>query len=276
MTNFAFAASTGRTATMFIAATLNSLNNVVGLHEGQTLKEPHHSPLPLINYQNRKAWHDPAYATRIVNEKRSKVDLAKSADNCDLLFDAAYYNASILEALIDQYPTSQFIVLFRRCEAFVRSATIVEGEDLQPAGWPDNSKPLSDREKFISIGRLKPHIDSIEAEHWATWSGIQRNIWLWTFVNTRLLHIADTCQNCTVIFYEDLISNSELFWRNILTALNLLSDSNLKSCIAASRARINQRTRYQIGEIVSWRADEIDMYNKVARILEGRLYDRIY
>ena len=47
--NLAFCASTGRTATMFMASTLASLPRVVALHEGQKVAESQVPVLPLIN-----------------------------------------------------------------------------------------------------------------------------------------------------------------------------------------------------------------------------------
>ena len=53
--SFAFFASTGRTATMFIAKTLNSLPDIVATHEGHVIEEKMSSVLPLVNFHNRKS-----------------------------------------------------------------------------------------------------------------------------------------------------------------------------------------------------------------------------
>ena len=96
---FTFCASTGRTATMFLAATLNTLSRVVGLHEGHTPGDPPIPWLPLINLQNRKAWFDPAYAERTVAEIRDFAALSREAGDADVLVDVAFYNAPLLVPL---------------------------------------------------------------------------------------------------------------------------------------------------------------------------------
>ena len=46
--SFAFCASTGRTATMFVAKTLNALSEVTAFHEGHLLDGTPTQRLPLI------------------------------------------------------------------------------------------------------------------------------------------------------------------------------------------------------------------------------------
>ena len=122
---FAFCASTGRTATMFMATALNNLPGVIGLHEGHTPGDPPTPQLPLINLQNRKAWYDPPYAERIVAEMRDFATLSDTAGDAAKLVDVAFYNAPLLVPLARRHPESTLLVIFRRCEGFVRSATIV-------------------------------------------------------------------------------------------------------------------------------------------------------
>lgn len=274
-TEFAFVASTGRTATMFIASTLDSLPHVISLHEGHKTQALHEALLPPINTHNRKAWQDTVYASKIVAELRSQKVLSDSAGQAQLIVDVAYYNASILKALMNQFTQGLFIAIFRRCEAFVRSATIVSGEDLQPAGWPERSKTLTDREKFISIGRLKPHPSSPYADRWHGWTAVQRNIWLWVQVNSHLLHLVENHKNCRPAFYEDLLSDPGKFWQQLLSALRILNESNLDICIAKSEVKINQRETYQIGTLTSWSEAEVALYREIACPLENRLYDRL-
>lgn len=271
---FAFCASTGRTATMFLAATLDTLPSVVGLHEGHAPGDPPTPRLPLVNLQNRKAWYDPAYAEQTVAETRDFATLSRTAGDADVLVDVAFYNAPLLVALARQHPDSILFVIFRRCEGFVRSATIVSGEDRQPAGWPDRSKPLSDRERFISLGRLKPEPGSDDAEQWPRWSAIQRNIWLWHGVNSHLLRVAESHANCHTLLYEDLVEGPKKFWTDFLRELNLFSESNLAQCVERSARKVNQRPSYQVGPIDTWGQVELALYERLAHPLERKLYDR--
>ena len=137
---------------------------------------------------------------------------AAAVGRASLFVDAAFYNAPLLTAIAERYPDAALFAIFRRCEGFVRSATIVTGEDRQPAGWPDRSKPLTDREKFISLGRLKPGPGDPDNAEWDAWSAIERNIWLWTVVNAHLHRFAGANPNCHPLFFEDLAARPEAFW----------------------------------------------------------------
>lgn len=270
---FAFGASTGRTATMFLAATLDTLPGVVGLHEGHSPGHPPAPRLPLINVHNRKAWHDPTYADRTVADMRDAVTLAKASGDAKLLVDVAFYNAPLLVPLAQRYPEAAFIVLIRRCEGFVRSATIVTGEDRQPAGWPDRAKPLTDRERFISLGRLKPEAGSDDAKWWPEWSAIQRNIWLWHRVNAHLLRFSESHANGHVLHYEDLVEHPRKFWSQFLRHLDIYSEENFARCVERSTKKVNQRPSYQIGPADTWCEAERALYERLARPLESRVYD---
>jgi len=272
-TRTAFGASTGRTATMFLASTLNALPGVVGLHEGHVPGERPEPVLPLINLQNLKAWHDADFAAQVVAERRNPATFEAAADGAALVIDFAFYNAPLLPALLEQNPGATAFAIFRRCETFVRSATILTGEDRQPAGWPDTSKPLTDRERFIALGRLRPAPDSPDAAHWPAWSAIQRNIWLWHTVNAHLLEVTRSHDNCHRLLYEDLVEDPRAFWTECLDRLGLLDAPSLARCIEHSARRLNQRPSYQIGPRATWHDKEAALYERLAPPLEREIYD---
>jgi hypothetical protein len=270
---FSFMASTGRTATMFVARTLDSLPGVVGLHEGHTPDEPSVPRLPLINLQNRQAWYETTIATQLVSALRDSATLARTAGDAAMLIDVAFYNAPLLVPLAKEYPDATLLAIFRRCEGFVRSATIVSGEDLQPAGWPDRDKPLTDREMFISLGRLQPKSGSRDAGRWNEWSAIQRNIWLWSTINRHMLEVVESHPRCHALLYEELAQDPRTFWTDALTYLDLLTDANLQNCVARSATKVNQRSDYQVGPATSWTEDERTLYQQLALPLERKIYD---
>jgi len=270
---FAFAASTGRTATMFVASALNRLPRVTAYHEGHTPDEQRTPVLPLINLQNRQAWSTTGHAQQVVHERRSRATLQSAAGDARLLVDVAFYNAPIMAQLAAQFPTAPMLPIVRRCEGFVRSATIMEGEDLQPAGWPDPAKELTAREQFIELGRLRPQKATADADRWSDWSAIQRNIWLWHHVNRFLLDCARQLPQASILRFEDLQHAPEEFWNACLIALDLATGENLASCVGRSSARVNARSSYQIGPLESWSADEKELYHQLARPLEEELYD---
>ena len=268
-----FCASTGRTATMFLATCLNRLEGVVGLHEGHLPGDRPLRRLPVIVVHNRRAWHDPEYAARLVSETRDAAALAAAAGGARLLADVAYYNAPLLVPIAERHPDALLFVIFRRCEGFVRSATITSGEDPQPAGWPCRSKPLTDLEKFISLGRLKPEPGHRDHASWPGWSAVQRNIWLWTTVNRHLHQFANTHPNCHRLFFEDLVEEPAAFWTDFLQKLGSLSPSALSECVEFSKSKINRRQSYQVGPAASWSAEEQALYAERARPLENEIYD---
>jgi len=258
---------------MFIARTLDSLPGVTGLHEGHAPGEPPVPRLPRINLQNRQAWHNTSFARRTVAELRDRPTLANAAGDADMLIDVAFYNAPLLSSLAGLHPDAKLLVVFRRCENFVRSATIVEGEDLQPAGWPHRNKPLTDREQFIALGRLQPQADSEDAAQWENWTAIQRNIWLWTTINSHLLQLVESRPDCHALLYEDLAEEPRRFWSMALEQLGLLTDANLTQCTAHSTTKVNHRASYQIGPVGSWNTDEQTLYKQLAQPLEKMIYD---
>lgn len=271
--SFTFCASTGRTATMFLAKTLNALPDVVALHEGHLIGDDSVPHLPLINFQNRRAWTDPEFAAKTIATLRSQDVLEQAAGEASHLVDIAFNNAPFFPALSNIHPDAKFIAIFRRCEAFVRSATIVSGEDTQPAGWPDRAKSLTDREKFVSLGRLKPGAGSEFEANWDDWTAIQRNIWLWFHVNTSLLNFVATDCNRHKFLFEDLTGNSDKFWAQFLDILALGSTSNLEQCVEKSKVKSNQRASYQIGPMAEWTTEEQSLYDQLALPLEVQFYD---
>ena len=272
--SFAFCASTGRTATMFLAKTLNALPDVVALHEGHVMGDDPTPMLPLINFQNRRAWSDPEFAAKTIAPLRAQDVMEKARGEASHLVDIAFNNAPFFPSLSRLHPHAKFVAIIRRCEGFVRSATIVSGEDLQPAGWPDRDKPLTDREKFISLGRLRPVKESAYAADWDSWSAIQRNIWLWSHVNASLLDFVEAGENRHSLHFEDLAGDAAKFWAQLLNILTLGSEFNIEHCVKKSKVKSNQRASYQIGTMSEWTAAEQDLYEQLARPLEARIYDR--
>lgn len=267
-----FIASTGRTATMFVARCLGLLPDVAALHEGHRLDEAKTQSLPLINLENRKAWSDPTLARKIVAERRKIPLLETAAGDCSHIIDVAFYNSPLLAPLSQLHPNARFGVIFRRCEGFVRSATIVSGEDLQPAGWPDPAKPLTAREQFISMGRLKPPRGHPDEESWENWSAIQRNIWLWTTINSHLFRFASSNHACRGFRFETLAAEPEEFWQAVLEHFHCLTPANLSACVAASTVKINHRPEYQIPALGSWTLAEQEMFMQRAHPWEERIY----
>jgi hypothetical protein len=189
-----FGASTGRTATMTFSNALNSEVATTCLHEGKFRHEEISGQqlLPYLTLENRLAYETRSSAVEIISKKRSGlIELAKTRGD-SWFGDIAYNNSLFVSALAAHYPEAKFVVFFRDCLDFIRSATSLEGKDDAPVGWPPANKPLSDVERFIALGRLQPHEGSNASEQWQVWSHLAKNIWLWSETNRLLLDQIDT------------------------------------------------------------------------------------
>jgi hypothetical protein len=277
-----FVGSSGRTATSLIAKLLMQLDGVTALHEGHYLQDKQNPVIPPINMEQRRCWYDKEFRQSLVEKKRSSeiIQSLQADTGNSTIVDVAYYNSPIIRELYDLHGGARFVIIFRRCEAFVRSATTISGEDDMPVGWPAVDKELTPREKFIEIGRLKPQKGSADAEAWERWSAIERNIWLWRVTNQSLWDFVQEVnqgandERVSFLHFELLAERPEEFWRSLLSGLNLLNEQNLAVCLAGSKRKENAKSGgYQIGRSDTWNPSERDALNK-ALILEGHLYER--
>lgn len=253
-------ASTGRTATTFLARALDSLAGVAACHEGYRAADKDSEPLlPLINLENRQAFYSAEKAREIVAAKRSDTVLGPLAERLDFeaLVDVAYYNPVIAEALLEAHPEMRLVAIIRELEPFVRSATAMEGEDLLPVGWPDPGKPLTARERFIEMGRIKPAKGSREAEEWDGWSAIARNIWLWRETNALLLQArAKFGERVLLLPFEGLSADPEGFLSNIADHFGFPQQGIPAALEAAKGHRNRKASGYQVGPLAEWTANE--------------------
>lgn len=256
---FHIIASTGRTATTFLAAALDTIHGVVACHEGYAGADKADDPLlPLINLENNVAYQSPEQAVSIVEAKRNEQVIADamSRAECRVLLDVAYYNPTIAAALLDLHRDCRMLGIIRDCESFVRSATQMEGEDLLPVGWPDREKPLTDREKFIGFGRIRPRRGSEDAARWKEWSAIARNIWLWRETNLLLLGARDRFPDrVTLIDFALLKADPDRFWGDVTGHFNLPHLPEISPKLTTSFVN-TKATGYQVGPASGWTDQE--------------------
>lgn len=271
-------ASTGRTATSFIAACLDQVPGVAGCHEGHQRNDDGPDLLPMINLENFQAFRDPEAAVRIVGEKRNQdvIDQAKSASGCDVVVDAAYYNATIGAALLATNSDTRVLGIVRDCESFVRSATWLSGEDPMPVGWPAPTKPLTARERFIGMGRIRPTAGP-ELDLWSEWEAIQRNVWLWRETNSRLCDMRDEHPDrVSILNFDALRGRAAEFVKDVVVELEVLStpdyDDILTGAVDGAQDRVNVRSGgYQIPASTDWSNNERDMLEHASAEIETRL-----
>ncbi|WP_299850568.1 hypothetical protein [uncultured Roseovarius sp.] len=274
---FDFIASTGRTATTFLAATLNSVDGIAACHEGYIGAEKGAKPLlPLINLENAQAYGKPKMAANIVAQKRNAKIFAELAilPNVNRLIDVAYYNSTIASEILNQNPQSRMIGIVRECGAFVRSSTTILGEDPLPVGWPDASKELSDREKFIAMGRIRPRRGSDEKAAWDDWSAIEKNIWLWRETNLLLADAqSEFPDRVRICRFETIKAMPDQFWSEMAGFLELPSTDKMPK--AADKSKQNQKpSGYQIPNSKEWAPQEQDALINAQRVVDrGLKYD---
>ncbi len=256
---FHFVASTGRTATTFIAATLDALPGVAACHEGYRGSDKDSEPLlPLINLENARAYARPESAAETVAVKRSPeiVDQALAKAGAETLIDIAYYNPMFADALLAAHPAARMVAIVRDCESFVRSATTLEGEDPLPVGWPAADKAMSRREQFIAMGRIKPAKNTPDHAEWDGWSAIRRNIWLWRETNLRLVEAAERHGGRALILpFSRLKADPEGFWASLSGRFGL---PDIQPEIQKGKEKFTNKKAfgYQIGTADAWTPEE--------------------
>jgi len=268
-------ASTGRTATTFLARAIDSLDGAIGCHEGYRAADKDSTPiLPLVNLDNRQAFYSQEAARRIVAEKRSPTVIAEIARSLEgsRLIDVAYYNVTIGSAVLEAHPGAKLVAIIRQLEPFVRSATAMSGEDLLPVGWPDPAKDLTARERFIEMGRIRPAKGSKDDQDWAAWSAIMRNIWLWRETNAILLRMREIFGDRVLVLpFEELHGSPENFLASIARHFGI-PETGIAAALASAKEYRNQKTTgYQIGPVAEWTNEEQAFYEAAANVIGNKL-----
>jgi hypothetical protein len=272
---FDIIASTGRTGTTYLAAALDQLEGIAATHEGYRGSDKDLTPLlPLINLENAIAYASVRAARQTVGELRSVEAITTAIDSsgADHLIDVAYYNSMIGIEILAQHPQTRMIGIIRDCEGFVRSATALTGEDPLPVGWPGPDKPLTDREKFISMGRIRPRRGSADKENWADWGAIRRNIWLWRETNLRLYATKEQFgDRVALLRFSTFQTNPERFWIFLARFLNLPHEMGRQP--TASKKMINKKaTGYHIGAADTWSPDDQAALNQAQTLIEKTIH----
>jgi hypothetical protein len=262
--SFHVIASTGRTATTYITQALSSLPDVTALHEGHKWDASEKIPsLPLINLENAQCYKSPEKAVSIVQNKRNAEIIRDAISKLDVktLIDVAYYYPTLIQALLETHSSLHVVGIIRDCESFVRSAARVTGEDIMAVGWPDPEKPLSPREKFIGMGRIKPRKTDPEFDQWNAWGTIERNIWLWRETNALMLKAKDNFPDrVQLLSFETLKTDPAGFWTTLVGAFNLsVSNADIQELSRFIGDKNRKSSGYQIPPADGWTEDQRDM-----------------
>ena len=253
--------------TSYIAEALDTLPGVAALHEGHRRNDDGSDILPMVNIKQLTAYKSIEGADSVVADLRGleAINTASELTASPIVIDVAYYNSVLARALLDFHPTLKMVAIIRDCESFVRSATWIEGTDPMPVGWPDPGKTLDAREKFISLGRIRPWSGADE-KHWKSWGAIQRNIWLWKETNSILLKaMSGRRERCLVLDFKFLVADADGTMRRIAAWLapdalqRAKEDGEWPSPDDTGKSRNERRGSYQVGPSSEWTNDEKEM-----------------
>ncbi len=274
---FHIVASTGRTATSFLADCLDRLPGVAACHEGHRRSDDGEDLLPLVNLENRQIFRDPSIAPVVVANKRSVANVSTALTTADatVLVDVAYYNVGLAPAILDLHLGARAVGILRDCESFVRSVTWLHGTDPMPVGWPDASKELTARERFIAMGRARPTVGP-DADAWSEWGPIERNIWLWRATNDRLLDAKAQFLDRVALLDFGVVRREgiEQLARAVVTALDLATPEALAAlpeAVAAAQRSTNERHGgYQIGCAATWSTQQQTLLHEANTDINAR------
>jgi hypothetical protein len=252
------------------------------LHEGyEGGSDETHPILPTINLENFAAYKTPEKAYKIVKSKRSHEFISEALHglNKDIMIDVAYYNPTIANAVLEASQKSKMVGIIRNCYDFVRSASFLEGEDIMAVGWPDPQKVQTPREKFISMGRLRPLSKTSEYDLWKNWGTIKRNIWLWSTTNKLLLETKRLFPDrVSLLRFELLKEDPQSFWRQLLDAMDISYSLDTLIRLRDSKTSKNKKkTGYQIGELFTWTSEQKSLMENSQRQIDTlwkEIYDR--
>lgn len=210
---------------MAIANALNAENGVVCTHEGKFRHgdASGRQLLPFLTLENRVAYETPGEAKELFIRTRSGLEDRATESGYVHLGDIAYNYAPFIGSMTNLYPAAKLIVLFRNGIDFVRSATLLNGEDTTPIGWPPVGKPLSAVERFVGLGRLCPRQNDPLAERWTSLDHIARNAWLWAETNRLILDgiAGRTKESTLVIRFEEFFEDPVAHYRKLVEFLGI-------------------------------------------------------
>ena len=273
-TQLFFGASTGRTATMHLANSLNAEDTCTCVHEGKFRHRETSGEqiLPFLTLENRLAYENPEKAQEIINAKRAVIDTL-DLRGVSHFGDIAYNNSPFLVPLSIRFPRARFIVIIRDGRTFVRSATVLEGEDETPVGWPPDDKQTTRLEDYISLGRLQPRRGSPLAAEWAEWGAFEKNVWLWAETNTLIFDALQEIdeERWLLVRFEDFVSDplrAYLRIRDFLGFENELSDETKAVLLSPV---VNASRTYSIPVYRDWTAEQKAHFRQYAGAVMERL-----
>ncbi len=221
-----FGAGAGRCGSMYLSNLLNAEEGLLTLHEGK-IREREESLeqwIPFLTLENYQAYAKPELAQGIFQSKRKNVYDICEKEKLKGFGDIAYNNSPFVSVIPKVFPEARLIVLVRDGRNFVRSVYTSDRPDPTPVGWLDATTELTDLERYIAMGRLRPLKGSASFEEWKNYSPIEKNAWLWAETyRTVLKGVANSWSNDQVLFVksETFFSETEQCYDEIRDFLGI-------------------------------------------------------
>jgi len=269
-----FGASTGRTATMHLANCLNAEEHCTCVHEGKFRHREASGEqlLPFLTLENRLAYEHPEKAQDIIDAKRAILDTL-DLQGITHFGDIAYNNSPFLVPLATRFPQARFVVIIRDGRTFVRSATVLEGEDETPVGWPPNDKETTRLEDYISLGRLQPRKNSGLQSEWAGWDAFEKNVWLWAETNSLIFDALENIpeERWLLVRFEDFVADPLGEYTRIRNFLGFPGGLAEATKAVLLSPVVNASRTYSIPAYDGWSAEQKAHFNRYAGVVMERL-----
>jgi hypothetical protein len=264
-----FGLGAGRCGTMALANLLNSESSVTCLHEGKfrTGEIAGEKLLPFLTLQNGQAYQKPETAAALLARFRGHMPEV-AAQCCDhLLGDIAYNYAPFLEHIPALFPEARIIVIVRNGVNFVQTATALSGEDMTPVGWPPRSKPLSDVEQYVGLGRWRPRPRDLWADEWENdFDHFERNAWLWAETNRVILRAIPVIpqDRLMLLRFEDFFSDLPSQYHAVRAFLGISEDVREQTAKLLAARPINHRIERAMEAVTDWTPAMKDRFLSIA------------
>ncbi len=253
---------------------LNSEKDTVCLHEGKErlIEAPGKQWLPFLTLQNFKAYADPREGPKILLQTRGNLAEVLACSGKSRLGDIAYNYAPFVGDLAAAFPDAKLLILVRDGRDFVRSVVTNEIPDPTPVGWLSADRTITNQEKFIALGRLRPLPDSPHFEAWESYSLIEKNAWLWSETYRLILDGVKAWpqEMVLIIKSEELFQNSIACYARIRAFLGI--DHPMSSITEELlKTPINSRGDHVLPHWREWSAEMIDEFDRQASEMMQRL-----
>lgn len=272
-----FGVGAGRCGTMLLANLLNSEQGMLCVHEGKIRagNEPQRQWLPFLTLENYMCYAKPEIAQKVFYDRRKVISEIIREQRLSAFADIAYNYAPFVRVMPAVFENAKLIILARDGRDFVRSVYTSDRPDPLPVGWLDSAVELTNLEKYVALGRLRPLADSDTYDRWRDMSPIQKNAWLWSETYRLILDgLTDWKKsNVLMVYAEDFFFDTKSTYSRIREFLSIQGELPEKTKELLS-ARVNRRSSnnsYVLPHYSQWSVDILDQFWSEAQPMMQRL-----